>query len=142
LADTRDMRWVWQREVPWRARVAFEAVGFVVLGVVYAVTNSSRLQCVVLIAYPLCVGVLMLWRFRGTRPMIDSAVLSKQAKLQSLAFLVVWGVIVVLALEPVSREVVGPWFAWWLVIVPSMEFDRLLKWYSSERRSHTRGLSR
>jgi hypothetical protein len=44
-----------------------------------------------------------------------------------VVFLVVWGVVVVLVLNPILRGAVGPWFAWWLVIMPSIEFDRSLK---------------
>jgi hypothetical protein len=125
-----------------RVELAYEVGGFVVLGVVYAATRSSELQTVVLVAYSLCVGAHVLWWFRTRASLTDSSTAtSRQGKLESLGFLVVWGAIVILAVEPASREAVGPWFSWWLVIVPSIEFDRQLKRRAARRQANRRGLA-
>jgi hypothetical protein len=140
--STRLLRWPWRR-VPWRVLLAFEVTGLVALGVMYAATKSAQDQSIVLVAYPLCVGALMQWCFRGRRPVVrdDATPLPMLAKLGSVAFFLVWSAVVVVAVEPASRASLGPWFAWWLVIVPSIEFDRALKRHDFRRRMRGREAS-
>jgi hypothetical protein len=123
--------------------LAFEVTGLVVLGVSYATAKSSQDQSVVLVAYPLCIGVLMQWCFRRRTPVMrdDATPLPTLAKLGSVAFFLVWSIIVVIVVEPALRASLGPWFAWWLVIVPSIEFDRTLKRHDFRRRIRGRETS-
>jgi hypothetical protein len=116
--------------------MAFELVGLVVLGVTYILTKSSETQWIILLAYALCGGGILQWRFRGRIHALRKATAAGpiRAKLESMAFLIIWGVVIILVIEPASRALVGPWFAWWLVIVPTIEFDRARNLHSSVRR--------
>lgn len=134
--------WPWRR-VPWPILVAFEMAGLVVLGVTYAVTKSSKDQYIALVAYSLCIGAFMQWCFRRRVRVIhdDATPLPMLAKIQSVTFLIVWAAVVVFAMKPVLRSTVGPWFAWWLAIVPAIEFDRVLKRHDFQRRVRGRKAS-
>lgn len=123
--------------VPRRVQVAFELGGLVALAVGYAATESSQVQSAILITYPLCAGLIMLWRFRRRKSIsaVEYATLSRLEKLESVAFILILGIVVVIVVDPVLRSVVGPWFAWWLVIVSSIEFDRVLRRRSASRRA-------
>jgi hypothetical protein len=129
--------------VPWPVLAVFEAAGLLVLGVTYAVTESSNEQYIVLVAYTLCVGAFMQWCFRGRRRVVrdDAIPLPVLAKIASVAFLVVWAAAVILAVKPALRGTLGPWFAWWLAIVPVIEFDRALRRHDFQRRMHGREAS-
>ena len=122
--------------VPLRVSVAFDFGGLVGLATMYRATKSVHAQTVVLIVYPLFVGALMLWHYRprgSTSRVVGRGPLSTSAKAVSVAFLLVWGIIVVMIVNPVLNGIVGPWFAWWLVIVSSIEFDRALRRRESGR---------
>jgi hypothetical protein len=140
LADDREKHqlarasWPW-RQALWPALIAFELAGLVILGVTYLLTKSSDAQWITVLAYALCGGGVLRWRFRDrTRALRELTFAgSTRVKLESTAFLISWGAVVILAIEPASRTIVGPWFAWWLVIVPAIEFDRVRSLHSRVR---------
>ena len=75
---------------------------------------------------------------RLTSREVDTTPLSRSAKAVSLAFLIIWGAAIVVILNPILHKTVGSWFAWWLVIVPSIEFDCALKRHASDQRQGAR----
>jgi hypothetical protein len=116
LVDTREMRgltrisrWPWRR-VSWTVVLAFEVTGLVALSVTHAATRSLHDQSIVLVVYPVSIGALMQWCFRRRKPIVryDATRLPIAAKFGSVTFFVVWSAVVLLAVNPASRAVLGP----------------------------------
>jgi hypothetical protein len=109
----------------WRVRLLLDVLGLAVVGGAYAATKSTGDQVIALLFYSAAFGLLAPGGLGSGVPWLGrSFVVRTQVYFWSIVL--VWVAFVVFVISPATKGEVGPWFSWWLVIVPSIEFRRVL----------------